>query len=93
MNNQELIDLLLLQTNITTVILAFTALILSGIFLDILVHLYKKHIKKGEKNEKNIISSDYTSIIIIFIYKKIYAYETGSNILTNNNIYYYIIHQ
>lgn len=46
MNNQELQELLLLQTNITTFILAFTALILAGVFFDLLVHLYKKYIKK-----------------------------------------------
>lgn len=49
MENQELQELLLVQSNITTIILAFTALILVGVFFDVLVHLYKKHIKKGEK--------------------------------------------
>lgn len=53
MINQELEQLLLLQTNITTVILAFTAVILSFFLIDVIFHLYKKYIKrKGETNEK-----------------------------------------
>lgn len=51
MNNQELIDLLLFQTNITTIILVFTALILAFVFMDVLLYLYKKYIKK-DKDKK-----------------------------------------
>lgn len=50
----KLQELLLLQTNITTIILAFTAVILLGLTLDILLHLYKKYIKKGKKDEKTL---------------------------------------
>lgn len=54
MNNQELQELLLLQTNITTIILAFTAIILLGVVLDILLHLYKKYIKKNKGTKKEL---------------------------------------
>lgn len=49
MNNQELLDLLTLQSNITTSIIALTALILVGILFDISLHLYIKYFKKEKK--------------------------------------------
>lgn len=54
MSNQGLQELLLIQAGITAVILAFTAVILAGALFDLGIHLYKKYIKKGDKNEKNI---------------------------------------
>lgn len=51
MNNEQLQELLLLQTNITTTILVITALILAGVALDVLLHLYNKYVKKV-KNDK-----------------------------------------
>jgi len=53
MTNQELEQLLLIQTNITTVILAITTFILAGVFMDLIFHLYKKYIKKEKKHEKS----------------------------------------
>lgn len=55
----KLQELLLLQTNITTIILVFTAVILAGVIMDLFLHLYKKHINikkektRSDKNEKN----------------------------------------
>lgn len=49
MDNLELQELLTLQANITTVIMAFTAVILIGIIIDVYLHLFKKY-----KEEKKI---------------------------------------
>ncbi len=49
MSNETLQDLLLLQSRITTIILAFVAIVMAGIVFDLGIHLYKKYIKKGVK--------------------------------------------
>lgn len=49
MENQELIDLLLMQTKLSTVILFYVALISILVLIDVLIHLYKKYIKKVNK--------------------------------------------
>lgn len=51
---QELQEMLFVQSKSITIILFFTALIVIGVFIDLLFHLYKKYIKRKEKeNEKN----------------------------------------
>jgi len=52
---QQLEEMLFVQSKITTIILAFTAFILAGVFFDLLFHLFKKYIKKDEKNEKGSV--------------------------------------
>lgn len=49
MDNQELLELILIQTKSSTIILFFTAIILIGVFIDLSFTLYKKYIKKGDK--------------------------------------------
>ena len=48
---QELQEILSVQSILTTVILVFVALILIGVFFDVVVVLFNKYIKKDGKNE------------------------------------------